>query len=64
MATFTLVVHYLLSEVAAREPAFKGFTAAQVKNALLTTGYLRLEFVRARLPFPESLRGQPLPEAA
>lgn len=64
MATFTLVVHYLLSEVAAREPSFKGFTAAQVKNALLTTGYLRLEFVRARLPLPESLRGQPMPEAA
>lgn len=56
MATFTLVVHYLLSEVAARQEGFKALTAEQVRSALLATGYLRLEFVRARIRLPDSLR--------
>lgn len=58
MATFTLVVHYLLSEIAARHDDFKGFTAEHIRKALLATGYLRLEFVRARMRVPDSLRTQ------
>lgn len=52
MATFILVVHYLLSEVAARRPDFNGFTKEDIRAALLGTGYLRLEFVRAKMRMP------------
>lgn len=64
MATFTLVVHYLLTEVAARQEVFKGFTAENVRQALLATGYLRLEFVRARMRVPDNLRSQLVLESA
>lgn len=52
MATFTLLVHYLLSDIAARRPDFNGFTEEDIKTALLGTGYLRLEFVRAKMRMP------------
>lgn len=52
MATFTLVVHYLLSDIAGRRQEFKGFTKEDVRIALLGTGYLRLEFVRAKMKMP------------
>lgn len=54
MATFTLVVHHLLSEIAARNPEFNGFTTEDVRQALLYSGYLRLEYVRARMYLPEA----------
>lgn len=52
MATFTLLVHYLLSDIAARRADFNGFTEEDIKTALLGTGYLRLEFVRAKMRMP------------
>ncbi|MBS0456447.1 MAG: ATP-binding protein [Proteobacteria bacterium] len=49
MATFTLTVRHLLASVAGIYPGFKGFTPADVQQALLASGYLRLEFVRCKL---------------
>ena len=64
MATFTLVVHHLLTSEVARQENFKGFCAEDIRQALLATGYLRLEFVRARMRVPDNLRSQLALEAA
>ncbi|WP_448481323.1 ATP-binding protein [Pseudoxanthomonas mexicana] len=64
MATFTLVVHHLLTSEVARQENFKGFCAEDIRHALLATGYLRLEFVRARMRVPDNLRSQLALEAA
>lgn len=48
MATFTLTVRHLLAS-AAQEKDFKDLTPAHVRAALLASGYLRLEYVRANL---------------
>lgn len=53
MATFTLVVHSLLSDFAFGRSDFNGFTPEDVRQALLKSGYLRLEFVRAKLRMPD-----------
>ncbi|AOH37571.2 ATP-binding protein [Luteimonas sp. JM171] len=53
MATFTLVVHSLLADIARDNSDFKGFTQDQIRHVLLTSGYLRLEFVRARMRMPD-----------
>ncbi|WP_313413536.1 AAA family ATPase [Stenotrophomonas sp.] len=52
MATFTLMVRHLLHEIAFRQSEFNGFTPAQVATALQNCGYLRLEYVRARMRMP------------
>jgi hypothetical protein len=52
MATFTLTVRHLLANVAAIDPHFKGFSFANVLKALHASGYLRLEYVRAKLVAP------------
>lgn len=52
MATFTLTVRHLLATVAASRREFTGFTPDDVKQALLASGYLRLEWVRARMTIP------------
>jgi hypothetical protein len=59
MATLTLVVRYLLTEIAWQDPDFKGFTAAQVRCALRSSGYLRLEFVRAKMTMPPQAEDEP-----
>lgn len=64
MATFTLVVHYLLSDIAALRPDFNGFTTDDVLRALTATGYVRLEFVRARMKMPSRPDVDPAREAA
>jgi hypothetical protein len=51
MATFTLTVRHLLANVASR-PDFVQFTPEDVRQALLASGYLRLEYVRAKLVVP------------
>lgn len=53
MATFTLVVHSLLADIAHEKPDFNGFTPEQVRHVLLASGYLRLEFVRAKMRMPD-----------
>jgi len=52
MATFTLMVRHLLHDIAFRQKDFTGFTADQVATALQNCGYLRLEYVRARMRMP------------
>jgi hypothetical protein len=52
MATFILTIRYLLASVAAVRQDFERFTFEDVKQALLASGYLRLEWVRARLALP------------
>ncbi|MFZ6695089.1 ATP-binding protein [Stenotrophomonas acidaminiphila] len=52
MATFTLMARHLLYEIAFRQEKFTGFTADQVLAALKNSGYLRLEYVRARMRVP------------
>ncbi|WP_349811994.1 hypothetical protein ABQ179_010290 [Xanthomonas dyei] len=52
MATFTLMVRQLLCEIAFRQENFNGFTADQIAMALQNCGYLRLEYVRARMRMP------------
>jgi hypothetical protein len=52
MATFTLTVRHLLANVAATRDGFARFTHEDVKQALLASGYLRLEWVRARMTLP------------
>lgn len=52
MATFTLTVRHLLANVAASNPQFARFTPEDVRQALLASGYLRLEWVRARMALP------------
>jgi len=52
MATFTLMVRQLLCEIAFRQENFNGFTADQIATALQNCGYLRLEYVRARMRMP------------
>jgi hypothetical protein len=59
MATFTLVVRHLLTEIAATAPNFRGFTPSQVLQAFVSSGYLRLEFVLAKMRMPDF---QPEPE--
>lgn len=63
MATFTLTVHYLLADIAAVTPGFTAFTPEHVREALLASGYLRLEFVLAKMRMPDSAQeasqGQP-----
>ncbi len=54
MATFTLTVRYLLANVAAQEKGFSELKSHHVKQALLASGYLRLEFVRAKLLAPDA----------
>ena len=56
MATLTLLVHYLLSDIAARRRDFNGFTAEDVRVARLGTAYLRLEFVldKTKMPMQQS----------
>lgn len=49
MQTFTHTVRYLLTNVAGRDPSFEAFTPAHVREALESTGYLRLEYVLANL---------------
>lgn len=53
MATFTLTVHYLLADIAAQTPDFSGFTSEHIREALLASGYLRLEFVLAKMRMPD-----------
>lgn len=48
MATFTLTVRHLLAS-AALEKNFTELTAEHVREALVASGYLRLEYVRANL---------------
>ena len=48
MATFTLTVRHLLTNIA-NLPGFVNFTPEDVRQALLASGYLRLEYVRAKL---------------
>lgn len=48
MATFALTVRHLLAN-AAEERGFDEMTPAHVRAALLASGYLRLEYVRANL---------------
>lgn len=52
MATFTLTVRHLLASVAATREGFARFSPEDVKQALLASGYLRLEWVRARMTLP------------
>ena len=52
MATFTLTVRHLLASVAASREDFARFTPEEVRQALLASGYLRLEWVRARMTLP------------
>lgn len=52
MATFTLTVRHLLASVAAIRPNFARFTPEDVRQALMASGYLRLEWVRARMMLP------------
>jgi len=47
MKTFTSTVKYLLTEVAARDPSFRGFKREHIKAALKASGYLKLELVHA-----------------
>jgi hypothetical protein len=54
MATFTGVVRYLLTHCAATTSNFQQFTRDQIADAFSISGYLRLEFVRARLVVPEA----------
>lgn len=66
MATFSLCVRNLL-EIASREGPFKGFTDDQVARALHSSGYVRLECVRAKIALPASLQrpeGPPARDAA
>ena len=53
MATFTLTVRHLLANVAASNPKFERFTPEDVRQALLASGYLRLEWVRSRMTLPQ-----------
>ena len=53
MATFTLTVRHLLANVAGARRDFARFTPEDVKQALLASGYLRLEWVRARMAVPQ-----------
>ena len=52
MATFTLTVRHLLATVACSRRDFTCFTLEDVRQALLASGYLRLEWVRARMAIP------------
>jgi hypothetical protein len=52
MATFTLTVRHLLANIARQRKDFTRFTPSDIKQALLASGYLRLEYVRARLVSP------------
>ncbi len=52
MATFTLTVRHLLANVAGQRKDFTRFRPEDIKQALLASGYLRLEYVRARLVSP------------
>lgn len=52
MATFTLTVRHLLAGVAALRPNFTRFTPEDVRQALEASGYVRLEWVRARMMLP------------
>ena len=47
-----LMVRHLLHDIAFRQKDFTGFTADQVATALQNCGYLRLEYVRARMRMP------------
>jgi hypothetical protein len=49
MATFTGTVRHLLANIAPTTPNFREFTYAQIEEAIRVSGYLRLEFVRAKL---------------
>ncbi len=49
MATFTLTVRHLLATIAVSDADFKGFKPEHVRQALMASGYLRLEYVRAKL---------------
>ncbi|MGY4516236.1 AAA family ATPase [Lysobacter sp. HA18] len=62
MATFTLTVRYLLADIAARTRDFRGFDDNQIRQALVASGYLRLEFVRAKLCLPDNIERAPAPE--
>jgi hypothetical protein len=50
MATFTLTVRYLLTNVASsQQNKFRGFTPENINDALLASGYVHLELIRARM---------------
>lgn len=49
MATFTLTVRHLLANIAAADASFETYTPDDVRSALIASGYLRLEYIRARL---------------
>jgi len=55
MQTFTHTVRYLLTNIAGRDPNFEQFTKEHVREALVATGYLRLEYVRANLILPREV---------
>lgn len=55
MQTFTGTVRFLLCNIAAKDPAFEGFTELHVQQALDACGYLTLEFVRAGLLPPTAM---------
>lgn len=57
MATFTLTVRNLLL-TAHRDPHFAGFNDAQIDEAILNSGYLRLEYVRAKMRMPDQIAQQ------
>lgn len=63
MATFTLTVHALL-DTAASTANFSDFTPKQVRHALLSSGYLRLEFVLAKMRIPEQFQAEATQERA
>lgn len=54
MATFTLTVRNLLL-CAYRDPNFAGFSNEQIDEAILNSGYLRLEYVRAKMRMPDQI---------
>ncbi|KAG1439752.1 hypothetical protein G6F57_019277 [Rhizopus arrhizus] len=57
MATFTLTVRHLLTEIAWKHEGFREFSREQVRDALLRSGYLRLEYVRAKMRLPDYGQG-------
>lgn len=57
MATFTLTVRHLLTEIAWKHEDFREFSREQVRDALLRSGYLRLEYVRAKMRLPDYGQG-------
>ena len=51
-------VSSLLADIAHDKPDFEGFTPEQVRHVLLASGYLRLEFVRAKMRMPDMGHGE------